>query len=144
MRECATYSITLTNANDCQNQGEGCSTPTPSRHLGQQRTFEKKVKRTEKLTNPEGGRNARVKRPYESPFVLSAVLINLAKAQLAMYSSLPLDLAARQPTGSSPCSDHAASTQTHPPRRRMLCLHSRTAFQFYCDCLHFYSNLVAQ
>lgn len=39
-------SIALTNANNCQNQGKGCSTPTPTRLVGIfQRAFEEQVKK---------------------------------------------------------------------------------------------------
>lgn len=44
--ECVT-SIALTNANNCQNQGKGCSTPTPTRLVDiLQRAFEEKVKKS--------------------------------------------------------------------------------------------------
>lgn len=39
-------SIALTNDNNCQNQGKGCSTPTPTRLVGIfQRAFEEQVKK---------------------------------------------------------------------------------------------------
>lgn len=42
-------SIALTNANNCQNQGKGCSTLTPTRLIGIfQRAFEKQVKKKRK------------------------------------------------------------------------------------------------
>lgn len=42
-------SIALTNANNCQNQGKGCSNPAPIRLVGIfQRAFEKQVKKKKK------------------------------------------------------------------------------------------------
>ena len=44
-------SIALTNANNCQNQGKGCSAPTPTRLVDiLQRAFEEKVKNQEQLS----------------------------------------------------------------------------------------------
>lgn len=71
--QCVT-SIALTNANNCQNQGKGCSTPTPTRLVDiLQRAFEEKVKNQEQLSVDQTSKQKYDLRPRsQEPFHFSS------------------------------------------------------------------------
>lgn len=78
-------SIALINANNCQNQGKGCSIPTPTRLVGIfQRAFEEQVKEKNYKKKKRGSKAAFPHR--ESPFLRNERKERSAEEQSAIIS----------------------------------------------------------